>query len=167
MRRDRRSSALVVLVLPFALALPVRAATPSRASEADRAKIEKVLSDYRAAWLANDSEGVLRLFTDDTVLMPHHGVAPVVGKAAARAFWFPTGPPTVVTLLEQTVDGIGGTGELAYARGRSKVEWITGTGAGAKRFDNAGTFLTLFRRQPNGSWRICLQMWDDPPNQTR
>lgn len=158
------------LFLPFAVALVVLlSAAPAPGLTADdRAKIESVLRAYRAGWLANDAEAVLRLFTEDTVLMPHHGVKPVVGKAAARAFWFPSsGPPTTVTLLEQGIDEINGVSELAYVRGHSKVEWTTGTGAEAKRSGNAGTNLTLLRRQPDGSWKIAVQMWDDPPNQPR
>ena len=162
--------------LPFAFALGLALALtasasfgagPSSLTADDRSKIESVLHAYRTAWLANDAEGVLRLFTEDAVLMPHHGVKPVVGKAAARAFWFPAGPPTTVTLLDQTFDEIAGVPELAYVRGHSKVEWTTGTGADAKRSGNAGTNLTILRRQPDGSWKIAVQMWDDPPNQPR
>jgi uncharacterized protein (TIGR02246 family) len=161
--------------LPFAVAIslglaaaPSHAAGPSGLTADDRAKIESVLRAYRAGWLANDAQAVLRLFTEDAVLMPHHGVKPVVGKAAARAFWFPSsGPPTTVTLFDQAIDEINGVPDLAYVRGRSKVEWTTGTGADAKKSGNAGTNLTLLRRQPDGSWRIAVQMWDDPPNQLR
>lgn len=134
-------------------------------SRDDEAKIRGVIRDYERAWLANDEEGVMRLFTDDAVLLPHHGVEPRVGKKAARAFWFPKGgPPTTVTELTHTIDEIGGSGDLAYLRGHSRVAWTTGTGADAKKSGNAGTLLVLLRRQPDGSWRISRQMWDDPPN---
>ena len=150
-----------------ALAASLSAAEPGGIPAADQAKIRAVLESYRKAWLAGDAEGVLRLFAKDAVLLPHHGVEPVVGIDAARAFWFPPGSPVVVTELTQTVDQIGGSCGLASVRGRSRVTWITGKGAEAKTSFNAGTNLTLFRREPDGSWRITHQMWDDPPNQTR
>jgi uncharacterized protein (TIGR02246 family) len=131
----------------------------------DEAKIRGVMRDYEKSWLANDEEGVMRLFTEDAVLLPHHGVEPRVGKSAARAFWFPKGgPPTTVTELSHTIDEIGGSGDLAYLRGHSRVAWTTGTGVSARKSGNAGTVLVLLRRQPDGSWRITHQMWDDPPN---
>ena len=152
-----------VLALFFAV-VPLDAQPGSAA--ADQAKIRTVLENYRSAWLANDAEAVLRLFTEDAVLMPHHGVEPVLGKKAARAFWFPPGgPPTTITAFTQTLDQIDGSGDLAYVRGHSRVEWVTGTGPDAKRSGNAGTNLTVLRRQPDGSWRIAVQMWDDPPPQ--
>lgn len=156
-------------LLVLSTSSPLRVAGGSRGlTRADRAKIEAVLRDYRSAWLANDADAVLRLFSEDTVLMPHHGVEPVIGKRAARAFWFPSeGPPTTVTAFTQNVDEVNGAGDLAYARGHSKVEWTTGTGGEAKRSGNAGTNLTLLRRQADGTWLITVQMWDDPPNKTR
>jgi uncharacterized protein (TIGR02246 family) len=151
----------------LAVAASLSGAEPGGIPAADEAKIRAVLESYRKAWLAGDAEGVLRLFAKDAVLLPHHGAEPVIGIEAARAFWFPPGPPVAVTELTQMVDQIGGSCDLAYARGHSRVAWIAGEGSGAKTFFNAGTNLTLFRRQPDGSWRITHQMWDDPPNQTR
>jgi ketosteroid isomerase-like protein len=63
------------------------------------------------------------------------------------------------------VDQVGGSCDLAYARGHSRVAWTTGKGAEAKKSSNAGTNLTLLRRQADGTWRISHQMWDDPPPQ--
>jgi uncharacterized protein (TIGR02246 family) len=152
---------LCVLALFFAV-VPLEAQPASAA--ADQAKIRKVLETYRSAWLANDAEAVLRLFTEDAVLLPHHGVEPVLGKKAARAFWFPAGgPPTTITAFTQTLDQVDASCSLAYVRGHSRVEWVTGAGPDAKRSANAGTNLTVLRRQPDGSWRIAVQMWDDPP----
>ena len=160
-----RRRVLCYALLALASTAPMFAAEPAAA---DQARIRAILEAYRSAWLANDAEGVLRLFTADAVLMPHHGVEPVVGKPAARAFWFPTeGPPTTVTAFTQTIDEIGNSGDLAYVRGHSKVEWTTGQGPEAKRAGNAGTNLTLLKRQTDGSWLIAVQMWDDPPNQAR
>jgi uncharacterized protein (TIGR02246 family) len=140
----------------------------SKISAADEAKVRAVLEQYRSAWLRNDAQAVLRLFTDDAVLLPHHGVEPVVGIEAARAFWFPTGgPSTTITEFALTVDETGGSCDIAFARGHSRLAWITGEGAAARRSTNAGTWLTLLRRQADGSWRITHQMWDDPPAQTR
>ena len=167
-RRARFASpALAALAISGAAALGAPDSSPPL-SPADRERIRFVSQAYCDAWLKNDEAAVLRLFTKDAVLLPHHGLDPVVGEEAIRAFWFPKGgPPTTVTKLTQTVDEIGGSGDFAYLRGRSAVSWVSGTAAAAKTSSNAGTFLNILRRQPDGSWRITHQMWDDPPNQTR
>jgi uncharacterized protein (TIGR02246 family) len=153
-----------LLFVALATSVSLHAADPGGGlSASEEAKIRGVLKAYRKAWLANDADGVLRVFSDDAVLMPHHGVEPVVGKAAARAFWFPAGPPTTITAFTLTVDQVGGVSDMAWARGHSRVEWVTGTGPEAKRSGNAGTNLAVLRRQKDGSWRVAVMMWDDPP----
>jgi len=164
-----RRAQIALLLLILVLAVPARAPAADSTgalTAADQAKIRTVLEAYRSAWLANDADAVLRLFAENAVLMPHHGVEPVLGRKAARAFWFPAGgPPTTITAFTQTIDQIDGGGDVAYVRGHSKVEWTTGTGPELKRSGNAGTNLTILRRQPDGSWRIAVLMWDDPPPQ--
>ncbi|HTO88503.1 MAG TPA: SgcJ/EcaC family oxidoreductase [Thermoanaerobaculia bacterium] len=163
MRISRAFRLALSITAALALLLSRAASAESRAlSSSDEAKIQAVLESYRQAWLAGDAEGVLRLFTREAVLLPHHGVEPVVGIEAVRAFWFPPGPPVTVTELTQIVDQIGGSCDLAYVRGHSRVTWITGKGIDAKTSSNAGTNLTLLRRETDGSWRITHQMWDDP-----
>jgi uncharacterized protein (TIGR02246 family) len=152
------------LVVALAIANVMARAAETRLAPADEQKVRAVLDDYRRAWLANDADAVLRLFTRDAVLMPHHGVEPVVGIDAARAFWFPKdSPPVTITELAMTVDQVGGSCDIAFARGHSRVSWTTGKGAQATKSSNAGTNLTLFRKEADGTWRITHQMWDDPP----
>ncbi|HEY6928523.1 MAG TPA: hypothetical protein VJA66_02500 [Thermoanaerobaculia bacterium] len=106
----------------------------------------------------------MRLFSETAVLLPHHGVEPVVGEKAIRTFWFPkTGPPTKVTRLTHSIDEVGGSGDFGYIRGHSGVSWISGTGPDSRIRSLAGTFLAILRRQPDGSWQITHFMWDDPP----
>ena len=136
-------------------------------SASDREAVRQLHEDYRVAWLANNGEAVRRVFTNDAVLLPHHGLEPVVGMEAIKRFWWPEdGLPTTITRFEATYDEIGGCATIAYARGRSEVEWTVDDHGKSTRFHNAGTFLTLFRKLPDGSWKISHQMWDDPPNQT-
>ena len=49
---------------------------------ADESEIRTTIEAYRTAWLANDSHGVLKTFTDDAILQPAHGAPAVVGKLA-------------------------------------------------------------------------------------
>ena len=56
---------------------------------------------YAAAWRANDAEAVMRLFSEDAVLLPAHARDPVDGHAAMRRFWWPPNSrPTQVVSME-------------------------------------------------------------------
>ncbi len=134
-------------------------------ADADVQALRAVNDAYRGAWLANDAEGVMRLFAPDAVLMPHHGLAPVVGSEEIRAFWFAPGPATTITRLDLQLDDISVRDDTGLVRGRSQVEWTVAKEGGVERWRNAGTFLTVLRREPGGAWRITHHMWDDPPNQ--
>lgn len=135
-----------------------------RAADGDARAIRAVHEAYRRAWLANDAEGVMRLFAPEAVLLPHHGVPPVVGSEAIRAFWFAPGPPTTITRLDLQLDEVSVRGDTGLVRGRSQVEWTLEKSGTLERWANAGTFLTVLRLDPDGAWRITHHMWDDPPN---
>jgi uncharacterized protein (TIGR02246 family) len=161
----------VTALLVFSLVLSLNAvvsASDECLSGSDRDAITKLNETYRQAWLANDAAAVRRTFTQDAVLLPHHGLDPVVGMTAINQFWWPVdAPATTITRFETTYDEIGGCGPIAFVRGKSRVEWTVDEKSGKTKFSNAGTYLTLMRKTPDGTWKITHQMWDDPPNQRR
>jgi len=157
----RRLASLTLLVGSLA----ATASATECLSETDRDAIRGVHEAYRIAWLANDGEAVRLNFTEDAVLLPHHGLAPVEGMAAIKQFWWPADSKlTRITRFEASYDEIGGCGTIAFVRGRSHVEWTVVENAKLEKFSNSGTFLTLMRKLPNGIWKMTHQMWDDPPN---
>lgn len=153
---------------PFLLGLACAHAPAPRTDDRAAAEaLREVQETYRRAWLANDASAVLGVFAPDAVLLPHHGLNPVLGVDAIRQFWFAPGPPTGITLLELEYEEIAAEGDRGLVRGRSRVEWTVRRGSELERWANAGTFLTLLRRGPDGVWRITHHVWDDPPNQRR
>jgi uncharacterized protein (TIGR02246 family) len=137
-------------------------------STSDISSIKAVLQRYRAGWLANDPDAVRSAFTKDAVLMPHHGVAPVVGIAAINEFWWPaSSTTTTITKFEQAVDETDGSGKVAYVRGRSEVEWSVEDQGRTQHWRNHGNFMAIFKKQPDDRWLISHLIWDDPPNELR
>ncbi len=141
-------------------------AHPQGLSSADLAAIRQTCETFRDAWLRNDSAAVMKLMTQDAVIMPHHGVRPRVGAAAIADFWWPkNSPPAKITRFEQSHDEFGGDGDFAFVRGRDTVEYEWAPAAEVRRFRNVGTTLTLLRRLESGEWKISHRMWDDPPTE--
>ena len=124
--------------------------------------IEQVKAAHQAyveAWLSNDPKAIMATLTDDAILMPHHGVAPVVGKDAIQAFWFPPdAPPTKVTRIVNSVTEVDGQGDLAFVWGRSELVFEYD----GKTYSNEGNYLSILRRGDDGRWRISRRMWNDP-----
>jgi uncharacterized protein (TIGR02246 family) len=139
-------------------------AEPSSLTADDQKAIRATIEAYRSAWLANDTEGVLKTFAGDAVILPAHGAAPVVGLGAIRSYWFaPGGPPTTITRLDITVEQIGGNASLAFARGEDNVAWTVTQEGVVHRHSHPGTYLNVMKKLADGSWRIQVHMWDDGP----
>lgn len=150
-------------VLSLVIAASALGSPPTSLSTEDIAKIKKVHRDFENAWLRGDAEGVRSLFTEDCVLLPHHGEQPRVGKKEMNEFWFPTdGPRTTITKLNVTLEGIGGDGQTAYVWGKHEVAWTTIQDGKTTSSSNKGTFLNILRKQADGRWKISHHMWDDP-----
>jgi uncharacterized protein (TIGR02246 family) len=144
---------------PIILALAL-AACGSRAGVDE---LRAVNDAYRAAWLAGDSAGVLRLFAPDAVLLPHHGDPPVVGLDAIRRFWWAVGsPPATITELEITTEGADRDGDSGTLWGRFTLAFSYEDEGRTRSVRNAGTYLMVLRRSAAGGWRITHRMWDDP-----
>lgn len=135
-------------------------------SPEDIAKIRQVHRHYEQAWLKGDADAVRALFTDDSVLLPHHGDPPRVGRNELNAFWFPPdAPPSKILKLKLDIKDIGGNAQIAYVWGFDEVAWSTTQEGKTKTVSNKGTFLNVLKKQPSGGWKISHHMWDDPLHQ--
>jgi len=167
MRQSSSARLTAFVALSFVLVGSASARTDKHETLAtvDASAIRTVLDRYRIGWLANDADAVRSTFTKDAVLIPHHGVAPVVGMAAIHEFWWPASPKTTIGRFVQIVDEIGGDGALAYVRGRSEVAWSVEDQGKIQHWHNGGNFMAILRKQADGRWLMSHLIWDDPPNQ--
>lgn len=170
MRRQGNRAVLSLILFCSCLlwtGLPTSASAKSPGdglTPADEKAIKATIETYRTAWLANDAKGVLGTFASDAVLQPAHGASAVVGIAAIEKYWFtPGGPPTTITVLNITVDQIGGHGAVAFARGLDEVAWTVTQEGSIRRHSHPGTYLNVMKKMRDGSWKIQVHMWDDGP----
>lgn len=168
MKTTARRTTRVLMASGLAAMIALAAAGGAAAAEltaADRTAIASELETYRTGWLAGDAARIQALFLPEAVFLPHHGLDPVVGLEALRAFWWPgSGPKTVILRFELETTRIEGTAELAYAWGRQRLEWSQEDERGLVRWRTHGNHLTVFRRTGEG-WKIALQAGDDVPNE--
>jgi uncharacterized protein (TIGR02246 family) len=139
------------------------ASEAGRLSNTEVTKIRTVNKAYATAWLHNNPQEVLSLFSRDAVLIPQ-GNRPVEGIEAIKKFWWPDdGSRTIIKSFTITTDEIGGLGKIGYVRGTFQFTYSYEEKGKIADLSNAGNYLMIMRRQSDGSWRISRRMWGDAP----
>ncbi len=114
---------------------------------------------YANAWLSNEPERVMATLTEDAVLAPSN-LGVIEGVDAIREFWWPAdAAPTTVTDFTLSQVEAGGSGNMGFVRGSFSLDFAYDGTA----YSNQGEYLSLFRKGPDGSWRISHRMWNDHP----
>lgn len=155
------NSTLLALFLAAALVGCQRAAPPKPAFAEDLAAIATFNAKYLGAINAEDIETLSALTDEDhIILIPNR--APIVGKAAndaANGAAFERFDFNESWTPEETVID----GDLAYQRGTFTTSSIPKAG-GDKR-TVSGAFLRIYRRQPDGQWRMTRDMFNSDGTQ--
>jgi ketosteroid isomerase-like protein len=151
-----RTSMLLALSVVAALAGCQRGAAPRPSLAEDLAAITAFNAKYLGSINAEDIE-TLSALTDEGHIMLAPNRAPIVGKAANDAVngaaferfdfdesWTPE---------ETVIDG-----DLAYQRGKFTTA-ATPKAGGEKRVVS-GAYLRIYRRQPDGQWRMTRDMFN-------
>ena|SRR5690348_5290812 len=154
---------LALLVVLSCASTAVRAQADTSLTETDRRQIRALDAQFIQAWLRDDTTGVLRLFADDAVLVPPNA-APVVGRAAIRAWWWPRdGSRTRILAFERQIDEINGNHGLAFSRGIASLRWTyEKNGRTTKQASRSNDFFVL-ARGADGGWKIVRQIWNARP----
>ncbi|UCF18653.1 MAG: DUF4440 domain-containing protein [Gemmatimonadota bacterium] len=135
---------------------------PERAgdlADEDVAAINAALESYTQDFEANDWATFVTHYAEDAVDMPPNAPS-LQGTEAIREMiesW-----PTV-TAFSTTVDEIDGSREVAFLRGGYTFSAILE--GMAEPVTDTGKFVHIWRRQPDGSWLIAVEIWnsDSPP----
>jgi uncharacterized protein (TIGR02246 family) len=120
----------------------------------DTAAIERAADAYVAAMNAGDWKLVAQSFAEDAARIPPHE-EPHHGRDHIEA-WL--GGIDELIAYELTRDTLDGAGDIAYIRGRYA---ITLRPAGAPGpISDQGDFLEVWRREPDGVWRVAEAIWN-------
>ena len=165
-----KRSVLLLAALGILAVLGARAQEASAPDPADLAAIADFNRRYVQAINDGDIDTLAALTTDDHLMLTPNR-PPLAGKAVlveamTRAFES-TELDETWTPVETVIDG-----DLAYQRGTYVVR-ARPKGSDAEMRATTGSFLRIYRRQPDGQWRMTRDMFNthplpddngDPPN---
>lgn len=139
-------SGIAAAVLMTTLGWPGALGQPG-ASAAPRAELppelQRVLTDYEAAWRSRDPAALARLFADDRVVVPN-ACAPVNGRAEVERCYAGSGGPLSLRPIAFGIDGA-----LGY---------IIGAYAPASGDADLGKFTLTLVKGADGRWLIVADM---------
>jgi len=145
---------LSVCILMGVILLLAGPATAEKAAdvEADVAAIKEIWKNYRAAAETGNSDLWLSLWDENGIQMPPGMPArgKQVLKEAVPKGWSARKPGTKIT-MNINAEEITVAGDWAYSRGTYTK---TTTPPGGQTVHVDGKFLTILKRQPDGSWKI-------------
>ena len=125
-------------------------------SAADQAAIRATDTTFATAAGAGDAARMAALYLPGAYLMPPNA-ATIHGRDGIQKFWgaFVEAYRVNLTLTAEEVEG---HGDLAYSRGRYTLD-LTPKAKGPAPAHDEGKFLVIFRRQPDGAWRMGADMY--------
>ncbi|MEL6445718.1 MAG: DUF4440 domain-containing protein [Bacteroidota bacterium] len=141
-----------------ALLLLVSSAAVAQSSD-DEAAIAEAAASFSNAFMRDDVDAMLALYTEDAVIFPERTHA-LQGTDALRAYW--TLPPgRTITNHHITPTAVEVVGDTAYDHGTYTV---SGTNDGQAWGPSYGKYLIVWKRGTDGAWRMHLDMWNSAPS---
>jgi ketosteroid isomerase-like protein len=154
-----KPSCAVLGLVSFVAGCAARSPSPPALAAADERAIRAVDSTYVASWLRDDTLAVMNTLAPDALLMPA-GQHPLATPNDIRGFWWPRDSShTRILTFQRTIDEIGGEGNVAWVRGTDTLTYAYDKGTTHSRLGSRSMTLAVWRRQPNGAWRISRMMW--------
>ncbi len=114
--------------------------------------VNRTAQEILAALQAKDSEKVNSYYAPDAVIATSGRPAAKDGRAVSKAIKDDIANPNFKLSLSNEKTEVAASGDLAYRRGSFE---ITAMNPQTKQAENgAGTYLTVFRKQAGGSWKV-------------
>ncbi len=111
------------------------------------------------AFNSADLDAFIAPLADDVVFMTHGGPPPIVGKEAVRSDYkesFERGP--FIPNMTISSDEVVVSGDWAFDRGTWVVIRTYKRGVRRERLESC--YTTIWRRQPEGIWKLARQIWN-------
>lgn len=128
--------------------------------EAEAAELMRLSSEWSEVAGSGDVEATLAYWADDAIMMPP-GQPPLRGKDAIRRFVEATGSiPGFSVRWEPLEAHVAPSGDFAYLIERNQFSYEDSTGA---QVTESNKVVTVWRKEPDGSWKNVVDMWNADP----
>lgn len=147
-------------LLPTLLScLLISCTTDTALTQQDKQAIDQIRNDYVNGWLANDSETVLGLFTEDATIIPS-GMSPINGIDGIGNYWFPNdSSTTTIHLYEIELLEIEGSSGMAYTLEKGILNFTYAKGDFSMSKESISHATTVYQKDASGDWKIISRMW--------
>lgn len=130
---------------------------PATLSSDDQARIRATDSAFVAAANSGSVDGVLAVYASDAALLAPN-LPPQKGRDAIRAYWAGFLEAYNVR-FEIGSDTIEGRGDLAYNLGHYRLTAVP-KAKGSPGMADEGKFVEILKKQPDGSWKYVVDMYN-------
>jgi uncharacterized protein (TIGR02246 family) len=145
----------LALVFSFVVFMSSCVKTNMNTQEADVRSIRELERMAREAAETKDLDRYVSFYADDAVLF-WPGAPMVTGRAAIREFMqFFLAMPAFSLSFETAKVEVSRAGDLAFSYGTNKVTLVDPNG---KRMKDRGKYLTVYRKQPDGTWKVVADI---------
>src|SRR5690242_402761 len=149
---------LIALGLSLLTACQQQATTTTADTRsADEAALKNLDAEWSKAAGAKDVEKTASYYSDDALILPPN-MAAIQGKQGGRAMWqgmFSVpgfGGGWTASIVE-----VARSGDLAYVTGTYE---LSETDSSGKPATDKGKYLEVWKKQPDGSWKCALDMFN-------
>jgi len=151
--------ASVVKYLAFATILALFFSSSAITQTSTSATVAKIRETWIKDLRTKQLEPILKFYAPDAVFLQPAGER-ITGSAAIRTLFqtIMAAFNSDLTLHSQNLEA---SGDLAYDSGDFQ-ETLTNTATGAKIASN-GSYIIIFKRQPDGNWQIVQQVFTGVP----
>lgn len=127
-----------------------------------RARILQLDAEWSEAAQTRDVDRIVSYWSDDATVLPPGGPV-VMGKAAIREFVAKSFENPSFRISWKTTDVVvSAGGDFAYGIGTNRVN-VTAPDGTPVTMD--GKAVTIWRREPDGSWKCVVDIWNDTPSE--
>jgi len=127
---------------------------------AEREELFRLDQAWARAAAARDVEGSLSFWAEDARVVPP-GQPALVGKDAIRGYVSAALAMPGFSIQWRTADFVvSASGDMAYGFGTNTV---TVDGPDGKPLAERGRALTVWRKDPGGTWRCVVDIWNAEP----
>jgi ketosteroid isomerase-like protein len=159
MRRRRFAGLLLFFLVLASLLAGYQQAEIVSAKVDERVLLERD-AEFDRVTAAEGMEGFLSFIADDAAFFPAN--APIVtGREAVGAAWVEVLTTPGVSLRWQPIKAeLARSGELGYTYGRYQ---LTATDAEGQSVTRYGKYVTIWKKQPDGAWRVVVDIGNASP----